>query len=170
MVVASISDGVHSGRGECVPYARYGESVEGVVAAIEACAQRVADGLSRAELARSAAARRRAQCARLRPVGSRGQAGGRSARVRLAGLDALAPVLTAFTLSLATPEAMAARAREAGAYPLLKLKLGGDGDASGSPPCARPRHRRGSSPMPTRPGDLRRWSTCSSRGHGPASS
>ena len=37
MVVATISDGRHHGRGECVPYARYGESVEGVVQAIEAC-------------------------------------------------------------------------------------------------------------------------------------
>ena len=44
------------------------------------------------------------------------------------GLAPLQPVLTAFTLSLGTPEAMAAAAREAGAYPLLKLKLGGDGD------------------------------------------
>ena len=40
VVVAAISDGTHTGRGECVPYERYGESVEGTVAAIEACAQR----------------------------------------------------------------------------------------------------------------------------------
>src|SRR3990172_9870338 len=51
VVVASISDGRHAGRGECVPYARYGESVEGVAAAIEACARPIARGLSRAELA-----------------------------------------------------------------------------------------------------------------------
>ena len=50
VVVATIGDGVHTGRGECVPYGRYGESVEGVVAAIEACAPRLANGLSRAEL------------------------------------------------------------------------------------------------------------------------
>jgi L-alanine-DL-glutamate epimerase-like enolase superfamily enzyme len=47
----------------------------------------------------------------------------------LAGLGTLEPVLTALTVSLGTPETMAARAREAGAHPLLKLKLGGDGDA-----------------------------------------
>ncbi len=53
---------------------------------------------------------------------------GRSAAT-LAGIGALQPVLTAFTLSLASPEAMAAKAREASAaHPLLKLKLGGDGD------------------------------------------
>src|SRR2546422_422207 len=38
VVVAELSDGSHRGRGECVPYARYGETVEGVAAAIEAMA------------------------------------------------------------------------------------------------------------------------------------
>ncbi len=47
VVVASISDGLHTGRGECVPYGRYGESVEGVVAAIEACANAIARGLAK---------------------------------------------------------------------------------------------------------------------------
>src|SRR3990172_10282754 len=48
VVVASVSDGRHhTGRGECVPYARYGESVEGVEAAIEACAGSIENGLSR---------------------------------------------------------------------------------------------------------------------------
>ncbi len=46
----------------------------------------------------------------------------------IAGIGALHPVLTAFTLSLGTPEAMAAAAREARDHPLLKLKLGGAGD------------------------------------------
>ena len=45
VVVASIDDGTHAGRGECVPYARYGESVEGVVVTIiESCASAVAGG------------------------------------------------------------------------------------------------------------------------------
>ena len=38
VVVAELSDGSHRGRGECVPYARYGETVEQVAAAIEAMA------------------------------------------------------------------------------------------------------------------------------------
>ena len=50
MVVATIRDGAHHGRGECVPYARYGESVEGVVQAIEACGPAIAQGLDRADL------------------------------------------------------------------------------------------------------------------------
>jgi L-alanine-DL-glutamate epimerase-like enolase superfamily enzyme len=128
VVVATITDGVHSGRGECVPYARYGESVEGVVAAIEACAERVAGGLSRAGLLEElppGAARNALDCALW---DFEAKSSGRSASA-LAGLGTLKPVLTALTLSLASPEAMAKKAREASSYPLLKLKLGGDGDA-----------------------------------------
>ena len=50
VVVATISAGAHSGRGECVPYARYGESVESVVRAIEDCADPLAQDLDREEL------------------------------------------------------------------------------------------------------------------------
>ncbi|MEM8665243.1 MAG: hypothetical protein AAGF49_14120, partial [Pseudomonadota bacterium] len=47
VVVATISDGNHTGHGECVPYPRYKESVEGVVADIEAMAEAIAGGLDR---------------------------------------------------------------------------------------------------------------------------
>src|SRR5215217_480241 len=50
VVVAKVSDGTHVGRGECVPYARYGEAVAGVVAAIEAMRAASAGGLTRAAL------------------------------------------------------------------------------------------------------------------------
>ena len=66
MVVASLSDGRHKGRGECVPYARYGESVEAVVSAIAACAEPLAGGLTRADLASllpAGAARNALDCA-----------------------------------------------------------------------------------------------------------
>ncbi len=43
VVVAELSDGTHRGRGECVPYARYGETIDSVVAAIEAMAPAVRD-------------------------------------------------------------------------------------------------------------------------------
>lgn len=127
VVVASISDGSHIGRGECVPYTRYGESVAGVVAAIEACAEPMAKGLSRAKLATllpAGAARNALDCA-LWDLEAKHS--GRSAAA-LAGIGTLLPVLTAFTISLGPPETMAAKAREASAYPLLKLKLGGKGD------------------------------------------
>jgi L-alanine-DL-glutamate epimerase-like enolase superfamily enzyme len=129
VVVASLREGTHMGRGECVPYARYGESIEGVVATIESCAKPFASGLSRAELAAllpAGAARNALDCALWDLEAKRS---GKSAASR-AGIGALHPVPTAFTLSLGSPEAMAAQAREAAAaHPLLKLKLGGGGDA-----------------------------------------
>lgn len=127
VVVASIGDGTHAGRGECVPYARYGETVEGVVTAMEACAGPIAQGLKRGELQSllpAGAARNALDCALWDLEAKR--SGRRAAE--LAGLPPLRAVTTAFTLSLGSPEAMAAKAREASAYPLLKLKLGGDGD------------------------------------------
>jgi L-alanine-DL-glutamate epimerase-like enolase superfamily enzyme len=127
VVVATISDGGYTGRGECVPYGHYGESMEGVAAAIAACAPAIAKGLSRAELAAllpAGGARNALDCALWDLEAKRS---GRSA-AELAGVGPLRPVLTAFTLSLDTPEAMAEKARAAKAYPLLKLKLGGDGD------------------------------------------
>ena len=127
VVVATISDGASSGRGECVPYARYDESVEGVAQAIEACAPAVAGGLDQAGLQAllpPGAARNALDCALW---DLEAKISGRSAAER-AGLAPLRAVETAFTISLASPEEMAARAREAARYPLLKLKLGGDGD------------------------------------------
>jgi len=127
VVVATISDGAHQGRGECVPYARYGESVEGVVQAIEVCAPAIGQGLDRVglqDLLSAGAARNAVDCALWDLEAKRS---GRSV-AGLAGLAPLRAVETAFTISLASPEEMAARARDASRYPLLKLKLGGDGD------------------------------------------
>jgi L-alanine-DL-glutamate epimerase-like enolase superfamily enzyme len=53
---------------------------------------------------------------------------GKSAVV-LAGLAPLAPVVTAYTISLGNAAAMAKAAAAAAAMPLLKIKLGGEGDA-----------------------------------------
>src|SRR5438094_5058224 len=47
VVVAELADGPHRGRGECVPYARYGETVAGVAAAIEDLHEALAGGLGR---------------------------------------------------------------------------------------------------------------------------
>ena len=127
VVVASISNRHHVGRGECVPYARYGESVEGVAAAIGACSAKIAAGLNRAALQSllpPGAARNALDCALW---DLEAKFSGRSVAF-LAGLPAMRPVLTAYTISLADPQTMAARARAASAYRLLKLKLGGDGD------------------------------------------
>ena len=73
-MVAELTDGRHRGRGECVPYARYGETVEGVAAAIEAMADRDRARPRPRRPADRDAAGRGAQRARLRVLGSRGQA------------------------------------------------------------------------------------------------
>ena len=127
VVVVELRDGDAVGRGECVPYPRYGESVAGVMAAIERIAGRVTEGLDRAGLeARlpAGAARNALDCALWDRDAKRL---GRPAHA-LAHLPPPVPVVTAYTISLDTPEAMAASAAEVERYPLLKLKLGGDGD------------------------------------------
>jgi L-alanine-DL-glutamate epimerase-like enolase superfamily enzyme len=126
VVVAEINDGKASGRGECVPYARYGETVSGVMAAIAAFTPRIAEGLTREDLQKAlpaGAARNALDCALWDLEAKRA---GRRAW-ELAGLPAPEPVTTAFTISLGTPEAMAEAARKAN-FPLLKLKLGAFGD------------------------------------------
>ena len=127
VVVATVSDGRYRGRGECVPYARYGETVENVVTAVEACASAIASGANRADLGTflpAGAARNAIDCALWDFEAKRSG----SSAAKLAGLLPLHAVETAFTISLASPKVMAAKAREASGYPLLKLKLGGDGD------------------------------------------
>jgi len=127
VVVATIEDGTHFGRGECVPYPRYGESVESVVGSIEALAPQVAAGLDRDRLGDalpSGAARNALDCA-LWDLDAKSTG---VSIATLAGVGQLKPVETAFTISLASPEEMARKAREARDHWLLKLKLGGDGD------------------------------------------
>ncbi len=127
VVVAELAAGALKGRGECVPYARYGESPESVVAALKQIAIRVAGGLTRDELQRAmppGAARNALDCAFWDLAAKQA---GRPA-YELAGLPPPRPLTTAFTISLGTPETMAAAARNAGARPLLKIKLGAEGD------------------------------------------
>ena len=127
VVVARIEDGDHAGRGECVPYPRYGESVESVSALIEAQGDVLAGGIDREALGRlmpAGAARNALDCALLDLEAKRT---GRRAWDIL-GLPAPVPATTAYTLSLGTPESMGEAARKAAARPLLKVKLGGDGD------------------------------------------
>ncbi|GJE10148.1 MULTISPECIES: N-acetyl-D-Glu racemase DgcA [Methylobacterium] len=127
VVVATIQDGDRVGRGECVPYPRYGESVESVSALIAGQAEAIAAGLGRAELMTrmtAGAARNALDCA-LFDLEAKLQ--GRPAWA-IAGLPAPRPVITAYTLSLGTPESMGEAARKAAHRPLLKVKLGGDGD------------------------------------------
>lgn len=120
VLTVTVTDGPHQGRGECVPYARYGETLESVTAQIEALDTK---GLTRATLAdrlAAGAARNAVDCALW---DLEAKAAGR--RVwELAGLAAPAPLQTAFTLSLDTPDAMRAQATKHAHRGLLKIKLG----------------------------------------------
>lgn len=126
VVMAELREGNVVGRGECVPYARYDESVEDVAATLAALTDAVEAGLKREALQRlvpPGAARNAIDCAFWDLEAKRS---GRPVHA-LAGLPEPRPVTTAFTISLDTPEAMAQAARAAG-HELLKLKLGAAGD------------------------------------------
>ena len=126
-VVAEISQGGHTGRGECVPYARYGETPEATLAAILSMRESLRKGLGRQALQTAlpaGAARNALDCAL---IDLEARISGRRAW-ELLGRPAPRPCTTAFTISLGTPEAMAAATAKAADRPLLKIKLGGDGD------------------------------------------
>ena len=127
VVVVELTQGEARGRGECVPYARYGESVEGVLGEIASVREQVEGGCGREGLQGllpPGAARNALDCALwdLEAKSSNVPA------FRSAGLQRLDPVKTAYTISLGSPEEMAEAARAASRRPLLKLKIGGPDD------------------------------------------
>jgi L-alanine-DL-glutamate epimerase-like enolase superfamily enzyme len=126
-VVAEVSQGGLTGRGECVPYPRYGETAEATLAALQAMQEALRRGLDRPALQAAmapGAARNALDCALLDlEAKTRGQ------RVwSLLGRPEPRACVTAYTISLGSPEAMAAATATAAHRPLLKIKLGGDGD------------------------------------------
>ncbi|MBS0244138.1 MAG: dipeptide epimerase [Proteobacteria bacterium] len=122
VVVAHVSDGVHEGRGECVPYAHYGETVDGVATAIGELRGTSLDRQSLQRKLHAGAARNALDCAL---IDLDAKARRTSAASVLGVAPPAAPQLTCYTLSLDKPGAMAEAARRAGTMPLLKLKLGG---------------------------------------------
>ncbi len=118
LTVSVSRDGI-TGWGECVPYARYDETLDSVAAQIAG----LPEGISRADLQEAleaGAARNAVDCA-LWDLEAK-QAGKRA--WELAGLSAPRPEITAYTLSLDAPEKMEASARKHAHRPLLKIKLG----------------------------------------------
>lgn len=123
VLTVRVSDGDGSGWGECVPYARYGETLDSVTAQIES----LPPDITRASLQGilpAGAARNAIDCALWDLEAKRA-----GKRVwELAGLPAPGPEITAYTLSLDTPEAMQAQAARNAYRPLLKIKLGTQDD------------------------------------------
>ncbi|QGA55812.1 N-acetyl-D-Glu racemase DgcA [Brucella sp. 2280] len=126
VVVCVIGDGIHEGRGECVPYARYGETLESVSGQIEAVRTAIEKGASRHALQKlmpAGAARNAVDCA-LWDLEAK-QSGKRVADM-LGG--SAAALETAITVSLGTPEEMAQSTAKVAHYPLIKVKMGGEND------------------------------------------
>lgn len=119
VLTVRVSDGAHQGWGECVPYARYNETLESVEAEIAGLPQTF-DRAQLMDLLPAGAARNAVDCALWDLEAKR--AGKRA--WELAGLPAPGPEITAYTLSLDTPEKMQAQAAENAYRPLLKIKLG----------------------------------------------
>ena len=127
LVVVELEARGAKGRGECRPYARYGETMQGVVEAIEGLRPGLAGGLDRIglqEVLPAGAARNALDCAFWDLEAK--QAGHRV--WDLLGRPAPGPMMTAYSLSLDTPENMASAAAENAWRPLLKLKLAGPED------------------------------------------
>jgi L-alanine-DL-glutamate epimerase-like enolase superfamily enzyme len=123
VVVVTVSDGEHVGRGEGVPIKRYGQSAESVLAQIDSLkGERTLNRQVLQELLPAGAARNALDCALWDLEAKR--AGKRA--WELADLPLVDEVETSFTISLDTPENMAAAAAAAADLPILKLKLGGD--------------------------------------------
>lgn len=126
VITCTITDGVHSGRGECVPYKRYGETMESVHAAIENIVGQLSGGMDRHALFKAmpaGAARNAIDCA-LWDLEAKMSSMSVAERMGIVP----APLETAYTLSLGTPETMATQARANAERPLLKVKIGGDND------------------------------------------
>jgi L-Ala-D/L-Glu epimerase len=127
VVVAELTDGPFTGRGECTPYPRYGETVPGVAAAIASVADDIGRGLDRVALQGvlpAGAARNALDCAFIDLEAKRTS---RPAH-ELLGIAPARPCLTAYTISFGPPEEMAQAAAAAATRPLLKIKLGGVDD------------------------------------------
>lgn len=123
VVVATISDGEHIGRGECVPIARYNQTCASVIAQIESI--KAVSGLDRDELQQllpPGAARNALDCAlwdlEAKISGKRVW--------ELGNVPIVPEFATTLTISFDTPAKMAAAAKASATSPILKLKLGGD--------------------------------------------
>ncbi|MGE6743945.1 N-acetyl-D-Glu racemase DgcA [Allorhizobium pseudoryzae] len=128
VVTCTIEENGCVGRGECVPYARYGETIEGVTEAILAVSPQIEGGLDRASLQQvlpPGAARNAVDCALW---DLEAKLSGQRVAARIA--PHAAPLVTAYTISLATPDVMAEHAAANAHRPLLKVKVGTADDSA----------------------------------------
>jgi len=127
VVVVELSRDGCVGRGECLPYPRYNESMAATIDVLESLRPQVEAGLDRAALQHTlppGAARNALDCALW---DMEAKLSGHPV-YELAGLTAPRPVATAYTLSLDDPETMGRAAAQHADRPLLKIKLAGHAD------------------------------------------
>ena len=126
VLMVEVNDGNYVGRGECFPYARYGEDIDSVQKQLNSVRSEIEHGLDRQALLNvlaPGAARNAVDCALWDLEAKR-------AGIRvwdLADLPAPEPVTTVYTLGVDEPAIMGERARENSDRPRLKLKMTGDG-------------------------------------------
>ena len=123
VVVVTVSDGAHTGRGECVPIARYNQSTESVLRQVESAkGEKNLNRRTLQQLLPPGAARNALDCAlwdlEAKISGKRVW--------ELTNISTVDEVETSFTISLDTTQKMAAAAKASATLPILKLKLGGD--------------------------------------------
>jgi L-Ala-D/L-Glu epimerase len=127
VIVVTLSEDGFTGHGEAVPYSRYHETVPQCLSALESSRGAIEAGINRSKLPNlnlPKAAQNALDCALLDLEAKKSK----TPAWQLMGLRVPTGSVTAYTLSLDTPEAMAKAAANAAHYPLLKLKLGRDGD------------------------------------------
>ena len=127
VIVVTLSENGFAGHGEAVPYSRYDETVPQCMASLEASRSAIEGGIDRHSLpglGLPKAAQNALDCALLDLEAKKSK----TAAWQLIGLRNPTTAITAYTLSLGTPDAMAKAAANAAHYPLLKLKLGREGD------------------------------------------
>ncbi len=128
-ITETIGGEIFCGRGECVPYRHYGESVDSVLAqmqSVDGAIQKGADMIDLAGLLPAGAARNAIDCAMW------------DLSAKITGMRVTAqinpkppqPLETAFTISIDTPDNMAASCKAVAYRPILKVKVGGQNDAA----------------------------------------
>ncbi len=127
VVICTIEQNGVKGVGECVPYKRYGESIDGVLADIRAMEQTISQGMDRHALQdamKPGAARNAVDCALW---DLEAKLSGKTVASSLLPV-APGPIVTAYTISLGDADTMAAKAAENATRPLLKIKTGTEDD------------------------------------------
>jgi L-alanine-DL-glutamate epimerase-like enolase superfamily enzyme len=127
VIVVELAQDGFVGRGESVPYGRYGETIDSVLSQLDQVSGAVAGGIDCAglmDILPAGAARNALDCALW---DLQAKQSGIRAHLR-AGFTRLDPVKTAYTISLGTPQTMAKAASAAAKRPMLKLKIGGPDD------------------------------------------